>query len=526
MGVPGFFAWLVKKYPSNVLVQDPAETVHSLYLDWNGGIHPVCRSLLTKYKDTHASKVDIENEMLDEMLAYLRHVVSFRQPSELLYIAIDGVAPRAKMNQQRSRRFKAAKDKEITREIKRRHCEPLDYAWDTNAITPGTQFMNMLCARLADAIKTDAFFTNAPFRTTVSDARIPMEGEHKIVAHIRSQPGKNCVIYGLDADLIFLSLLSHRSHIWLMRERDQFGDVRSKKSFWFMDINCLKQKLVYEISASLAQPVPECQLLDDFVASCFLLGNDFLPKAPCLFIHEDGIDTLIAAYSVAIQKTMQFLTANDEINANVLSVMLDSLAEMEGRRLQSYHRKNHPRFTPRPSATPVEIELTAYDSIWPPPEDVVMLGKRGWKDRYYRHFFGIDRTTQRSCLNAIMHDYLKTMNWIFKYYTTGLPSWDWHYKYHHAPVLSDLAYYIKRSMRIDTHFTKGLPVQSHVQLLCVLPPQSFELIPPVLRERIESARLPYYPRTFDEDCIHKKKRWQSIAIIPFVDISRILSHCR
>lgn len=61
------------------------------------------------------------------------------RPSKLLFIAVDGVAPRAKMNQQRSRRFRAAVEAKKAREKAEENGEVSDIeSFDSNCITPGT----------------------------------------------------------------------------------------------------------------------------------------------------------------------------------------------------------------------------------------------------------------------------------------------------------------------------------------------------------------------------------------------------
>ena len=86
-------------------------------------------------------------------------VVKIVRPRKLLYLAIDGVGPRAKINQQRSRRFRAAMDKKLKAQQQNKmdilfpklggddEKKPSNH-FDTNCITPGTEFMEKVATFL------------------------------------------------------------------------------------------------------------------------------------------------------------------------------------------------------------------------------------------------------------------------------------------------------------------------------------------------------------------------------------------
>lgn len=103
-------------------------------------------------------------------------------------MAIDGVAPRAKLNQQRSRRFRSAKDMaEATKDLKDINTtEGSSAVFDSNCITPGTEFL----AKVSDTIqyfirkkiKEDPIWHN--LTVIFSGADIPGEGEHKVSVRV------------------------------------------------------------------------------------------------------------------------------------------------------------------------------------------------------------------------------------------------------------------------------------------------------------------------------------------------------
>lgn len=141
MGVPSFYRWLCKRFPKVVAdvkegdynpdtPQDASEPnlngieFDNLYLDMNGIIHPCCHP---EGKEQPSS----EEEMIENVFLYIERVFNMVRPRRLLYMAIDGVAPRAKMNQQRSRRFRTAmeiRDKESA-EDRIRECVSFLSVW-------------------------------------------------------------------------------------------------------------------------------------------------------------------------------------------------------------------------------------------------------------------------------------------------------------------------------------------------------------------------------------------------------------
>ena len=215
MGVPAFYRWLSEKYPKIVTdmlerrtpvvqgVPIPLDLVEAnpngieydnLYVDMNGLIHPCSHP-----EDRDAPTT--ESEMYINVTKYVDRLFAAVRPRRLLFLAIDGVAPRAKMNQQRSRRFRAVKDakdrqkvmEECLQEMAEMGLEAPDghghIDWDSNVITPGTEFMARLSIYLRfyvlDRMNKVAAWRN--IKVIISDASEPGEGEHKIMGFIRAQ---------------------------------------------------------------------------------------------------------------------------------------------------------------------------------------------------------------------------------------------------------------------------------------------------------------------------------------------------
>ena len=125
-------------------------------------------------------KVHLEKKIIKQVISYIELLISETKPTETVYIAVDGVAPMAKIKHQRLRRFKTIYDRNIKEQIAKKYNRTLETEWNTSAITPGTMFMDKLTKSILQWIKINKFNCKIIF----SSSYTPGEGEHKLLQYI------------------------------------------------------------------------------------------------------------------------------------------------------------------------------------------------------------------------------------------------------------------------------------------------------------------------------------------------------
>ena len=344
-----------ERYPaiSQLIAENRIPEFDCLYLDMNGIIHNCTHS----DSDSPTFRMT-EDKMFIQIFNYIEHLFGKIQPQKLFFMAIDGVAPRAKMNQQRARRFRTALDTEVAKEKALREGVemPKEDAFDSNCITPGTEFMAKLTKHLKyfinKKISEDADWQGV--EVVLSGHEVPGEGEHKIMEYIRlakAQPNydpnmRHC-LYGLDADLIMLGLLSHDPHFCLLREEVTFGRQSQKKSkelehqnFYLMHLCIVREYLELEFQelkepAALNFPFDMERVIDDFILMAFFVGNDFLPNLPNLHINEGALALMFKMYKSVLPKAGGYINELGVINMERLALLLEELADVEYRFFES-----------------------------------------------------------------------------------------------------------------------------------------------------------------------------------------------
>ena len=510
MGIPSYFSLIIRQYKHIVRrwqYVEPLKVTH-FYLDCNSIIY-----------DTYHNKPEqepfTEEWLIQGVIQQIHHYRNMVRPTSTFFVAFDGVAPLAKMEQQRTRRYKGA------------HFDVQNTSatsdFQLSSITPGTLFMNKLMKEIQKE------FLGIP-TVMVSTSNEEGEGEHKLFQHIRDHGNPETdvtVVYGLDADLIMLSLfhVEYAKHIFVCREAPAFcksilerlpkEETVADTTLLFVDISCLHTHIVSHIYNRTNTPpakqefgvfpvaeggrkltndvgrspgsfatvntpcqVSETRIVHDYIFLCFFLGNDFLPHFPSLNLRTYGMNVLLDTYRKYFLKSKKHLVdvANGQVIWKHVHSLFSWLSKAEHERFLQEHTlrdkveqqiKNNKKDAGDMNNLPV---------LYRKEEHYICPKENGWETRYYRALFD-----DRNGISQVCNNYCEGLEWVFRYYTSNCPDWQWKYRYNYPPLFADL---VRCSTVPTSHghqyfpkscvFNPFTPIQ---QLMYVLPASQKHLIP-------------------------------------------------
>lgn len=362
MGVERFFAFFERNFRKHLQAEIPIdrsrELVEGLYVDVNSFLHPLCQAFFVYGLDREMTAED--QAILQELRAmpmqeqleiikdcsglYVYNACKVVDPQSLLMLAVDGVAPKAKMNQQRNRRVgKISSPPEL---------------FDPAFISPGTSFMDEISSYFR---KTFPIEYRSKIKSAVkivySSHRDYGEGEHKIFDQMKLEDpdqstGKNFnrrgmryknrynVVLGEDSDLALISMLQSERIIWMrgnFRSNSSYSPlelaVRDRKNnsvwqdlfskhFQFVKIDLV----VNDITNRYLKPFS----IHEFVVLATMMGNDFIPAIPELdAISYQGRDIVYPRDLVENRRNLR-LTKNaqeSQLNAHKFEEEFNKLAK-------------------------------------------------------------------------------------------------------------------------------------------------------------------------------------------------------
>ena len=502
MGIPSYFSYIIKNY-SNIIrsckqIIDENICFQYLYMDCNSIIYDELRKLEEDIAKNIIQIEDIEKILISKVISKIGTYISYIKPSKLLFIAFDGVAPFAKMEQQRTRRSKGYINEKIKNHVSENN---ITTKWSTSNITPGTNFMNNLSKKIKKAFANlENHYHVACIVVSGSDE--PGEGEHKMFQHIRDNKkikSDNIAVYGLDSDLIMLSVFHCRlfENLFIFRETPEFGKQiisgdHNDSEYLFLHIQSFATAILNEMNCETT----DSHRLYDYIFLCFLLGNDFLPHFPSLNIRTTGIDTLLTVYRNIIGKysNRSFINQNMQIQWRYVLLFFNALAKEEHTRLlmeYSIREKFGKRRWTTENKEAKENVVLNIPVIYRSEEIYISPQNQYWELRYYNTLFSSDYNIKNICIN-----YLEGLEWVFKYYTNNCPDWRWKYNYHYPPLMKDICKYIPNKFH-DFIQSCRKPFSSNVQLAYVLPKSMQYILPSHIEKYLSEQYSQFYVNDVD-----------------------------
>lgn len=405
----------------------------------------------------------------------------------------------AKIRQQRVRRFKSAWLRKG--------------GWDTNAITPGTRFMEKLGLVLKGFCDRRGWI--------LSGADEAGEGEHKIMHWLRAKGHLDkkgpVVVYGLDADLILLTMLVGEQlglDMYLLREKQEFGHKAIQEGpqlYQMLNVNEFQMRL--GVSG-------EEEVLN-YIALMSLMGNDFLPHSLTHKLSDGGHECVME--SLHSLRANGWLIENGRYKPHVLAGIFRSWSlEEDSRMLHMIKKKQEQAVRGVGKGMDLSEGLPLEWAV----ENEFLKGSaltEDWKDKYWSW---IHPLCDQEYKGYICAEYLRGFQWILDYYC-GLPvNKSWMFPAWIPPLWSDLAHAQlcegpepEPEEEPEEGPEEGPEPQE--QLAMVLPLESWGLVRKANLRRLPALAPQMWPRSFGFFSLGRKWLWECEARIPVLTAGRL-----
>ena len=516
MGIPSYYKRLIDKFPR--LVQKGVQIQGSdiLLMDFNCLVYQCIRGDgILPY--TSEGREEWERALLHAVRAYTLKVWAAAGKPARVFIGVDGVVPMAKIRQQRLRRFKSRWMAGLEAEAGVRRAG--EEVWDTNAITPGTEFMEKLGRTLHELAAVHSGWT-------VSAADEAGEGEQKLMAWIRGTSpaeltGKKVVVYGLDADLIILSLIAITREAattsgWsLLRELTEFEGGRAAGN----GFGCLNVKELLDVlGARVGMPVPE--YIMEYACGMTFLGNDFLPHSLSVRMREGGHDILCKTLG-EMHATGYRLVRGGRVQSDACLELVRRWSITEEWAIQEGFVTKY-KMRPPPPRNERERLMRAFEELpikWGAEAPLMAVGgvlAPGWKDTYRRLWL------KGAPAEQVCGEYRAGLQWVVDYYLGKPVSYSWYFPWSVPPLWEDL----ERSFRADAPKSlkappPTLPVAPQEQLAMVLPMSSWWLIRDPRLKVLPSTAPVFWPASYGFFSAGRRWLWECEPDIPVLCVERL-----
>ena len=577
MGVPGFFSWLLKNKKklgaNNLILNNLVNKIGWLMIDTNCLLHPCVANILEKYKEGQL-KIDNNKDLRKQIEKHIWNKITEciddmieQTKAEYIFIAIDGVAPMGKILQQRQRRYRFLFDKKIklneintfeeideiiTKTITKQNGieEPI-LPLSSIELTPGTDYMERINNLMISYINV---LKNKNIKCIYSSYHDEGEGEHKILQYIKNNLYSSnipIVIYGLDADLLFLSLgLGFEYDLYVMREKQVFSnkevDLDEIPEYNYVEIKQL-HILISNLKIST----------NDFIVLCYLIGNDFLPGLLTTDVKKGGLYKIFRAWNnIKEKKGLENKYDVEEINMDEKNNLIESYLVKYNKETKLYNINlellkglfeellwtekyiwkniNRDKFLNQDNLEPEEITKLLQTK----EEDKKVLLNKFIKGQtmntdfldkiefsssteYYSYYLGINSLNiDKSVIKKIVLDYIGGIEWCLSYYFDKCPSWTWGYNFMVTPLIKDIInYFPQTNKQIKIKYSPRTlnPVE---QLILAIPPQTYKYV--IEKELIDiikqNKNIGYMlPESFQIDINKEHLFWKCQVKIPIVE---------